>query len=65
MEVDLSRSNVDDLIGCVEEWSSKDDRYFFFFSHVQNHEADRDIMIFYSYYDIVDVSPPIAYHGGT
>ena len=44
LEVDLSRSNVDDRVGGVEEWSSKDDRYvFFFFSHVKNHEVGRDI----------------------
>jgi hypothetical protein len=32
---DLSRSDVDDCVGGVEEWSSKDDGYIiFFFSHI-------------------------------
>ena len=35
LEVDLSRSDVDDRIGFVEEWSSKDDGcVIFFFSYV-------------------------------
>ena len=35
LEVDLSRSDVDDCIGSVEEWPSKDDgRIIFFFTHV-------------------------------
>ena len=35
LEVDLSRSNINDRIGGVEERSFKDDGYvFFFFSHV-------------------------------
>ena len=53
LEVDLSRSDVDDSVGCVEELSSKDNRYiFFFFSHVKNHEVSRDIVILYFYHDI-------------
>ena len=35
LEVDLSRSDVDDHVGSIEEWSSKDDGCIvFFFSHV-------------------------------
>ena len=35
LEVDLSRSDVDDHVGSVEEWSSKDDGCIvFFFTHV-------------------------------
>ena len=35
LEVDLSRSNVDDRAGSVKEWSSKDDgRIIFFITHV-------------------------------
>ena len=34
LEVDLSRSDVDDCVGCVEERSSKDDGCIIFFSHV-------------------------------
>ena len=35
LEVVLSRSDIDDRIGGVEEWSSKDDGcIIFFFSHV-------------------------------
>ena len=35
LEVDLSRSDVDDHVGGVEEWSSKDDGcIIFFFTHV-------------------------------
>ena len=35
LKVDLSRSDIDDSVGSVEERSSKDNRYvFFFFSHV-------------------------------
>ena len=34
MEVDLSRSDVDDRVGSVEERSSKDDGCIIFFSHV-------------------------------
>ena len=35
LEVDLSRSDVDDRIGSVEERSSKDDRCIvFFLSHI-------------------------------
>ena len=40
LEVDLSRSDVDDCVGSVEERSSKDDWCIvFFFSHVQNARA--------------------------
>ena len=46
LEVDLSRSNVDDHVGSVKEWSSKDGGcIIFFFSHVQNHEVDRGKLI--------------------
>ena len=34
LEVDLSRSDVDDRVGSVEERSSKDDGRIIFFSHV-------------------------------
>jgi hypothetical protein len=35
LEVDLSRSDIDDRIGGVEEWSFQDDGCInFFFSHV-------------------------------
>ena len=35
LEVDLSRSDVDDRISSVEEWSSKDDGcIIFFFTYV-------------------------------
>ena len=35
LEVDLSRSDIDDRVGSVEEWSSKDDGcIIFFFSYV-------------------------------
>ena len=35
LEVDLSRSDVDDRVGSVKERSSKDDgRIIFFFTHV-------------------------------
>ena len=57
LEVDLSRSNIDDSACGVEEWPSKDDGYvIFFFSHVQNHEVGRSILIMYSYYDIFSYS---------
>ena len=52
VEVDLSRSDIDDLIGRVEERSSKDDRYIFFFSHVKDYEISRDIVILYSYHNV-------------
>jgi hypothetical protein len=52
LEVDLSRFDVDDRVGGVEERPSKDDRYVFFFSHVKDHEIGRDIVILYSYHDI-------------
>ena len=52
LEVDLSRSDVDDHVG-VEEQSSKDDGCIvFFFSHVQDHEIGRDIVILYLHHDI-------------
>ena len=50
LEVNLFRSDIDDRVGGVEERSSKDNRYVFFFSHVKNHEVDRDIIILYSYH---------------
>ena len=31
LEVDFSRSDIDDHVGGVEEWSSKDDGYIIFF----------------------------------
>ena len=35
LEVDLSRSDIDDRVGGVEEWSSKDDGCVdLFFTHV-------------------------------
>ena len=35
LEVDLSRSDIDNRVGSVEEWSSKNDGCIvFFFSHV-------------------------------
>ena len=38
LEVDLSRSDVDDRVGGVKERSPQDDGCIvFFFSHVQNH----------------------------
>ena len=53
LEVDLSRSDVDDRVGSVEERSSKDDGcIIFFFTHVQNHEVGRGKLIMYSYHDI-------------
>jgi hypothetical protein len=46
LEVDLSRSNVDDRVSSVEKWSSKDDGCIvFFFSHVQEIEVSRGIVI--------------------
>jgi hypothetical protein len=51
--MDLSRSDVDDRIGGVEERSSKDDGcIIFLFFYVQNYEVSRGIMIMYSYHDI-------------
>ena len=53
LEVDLSRSDVDDRISGVEELSSKNDGcIIFFITHVQNLEVSRGIMIMYSYHDI-------------
>ena len=34
LEVDLSKSNIDDRAGGVEEWSSQDDGCIIFFTHV-------------------------------
>jgi hypothetical protein len=46
LEVNLSRSNEDDGIGGVEEWSSQDDGgIFVFYSHVQDHEIGQNIAI--------------------
>ena len=53
LKVDLSRSDIDDHIGSVEERSSQYDRcLIFFLTHVQNHEVDRSKLIVYSYHDI-------------
>ena len=53
LKVDLSRSDVDDRVGSVEERSSKDDGCIvFFFSHVQDHEVGRGIVILYSYHNV-------------
>ena len=53
LKVDLSRSDVYDRVGGVEERSSKNDGcIIFFFTHVENHEVDRGIVIMYSYHDI-------------
>ena len=53
LEVDLSRSDIDDCVGSVEEWSSKDDGCIvFFFTHERNHEVGRGIVIMYSYHNI-------------
>ena len=53
LEVDLSRSDVDDRIGGVEERSSQYDRcIIFFLTYVQNHEVGRGKLIVYSYHDI-------------
>ena len=54
LEVDLSRSDVDDRVGGVEERSSKDDGciIFFFFFDVQDHEISRGIVILYSYHNV-------------
>ena len=53
LEVDLSRFDVDDHVGGVEEWSSKDDGCIvFLFSHVQDHEIGRGIVILYSYHNV-------------
>jgi hypothetical protein len=46
LEVDLSRSNEDDGIGGVKEWSSQDDGGLFVFcSYVQDHEIGQNIEI--------------------
>jgi hypothetical protein len=53
LEVDLSRSDVDDRAGGVEERSLKDDRCIVFsFSYIQNHEVNGDIVILYLHHDI-------------
>ena len=52
LEVDLSRSDVNDRIGGVEERSSEDDGCIIFFTHVQNHEVGRGKLIMYSYHNI-------------
>ena len=53
LEVDLSRSDIDDCVGGVEERPSKDDGCIvFFFSHVQDHEIGRGIVILYSYHNV-------------
>ena len=52
LEVDLSRSNIDDRVGGVEEQSSKNDGCIIFFTHVQNHEVGRGIVIMYSYHNM-------------
>ena len=57
LEVNLSRSDVDDRVGGVEERSSQDDRYSFFFSHVQDHEIGRAIVILYSYHNVPCIHP--------
>ena len=54
LEVDLPWFDADDCVCSVKEGSSKDDWYifFFFFSHVWNHEVGRDIVILYSYRNV-------------
>ena len=52
LEVNLCRSDIDDHVGSVEERSSKDDGCIIFFSHVQDHEIGRGIVILYSYHNI-------------
>jgi hypothetical protein len=50
----MFRSNVDDIIGGVEERSSQNNRgLFFFYSHVQDHEIGRNIAILNLYNDIL------------
>ena len=57
LEVDLSRSDVDDRVGGVEEWSSQDDGgLFFFYSYVQDHEISRNIAILNLYNDVLRYS---------
>jgi hypothetical protein len=45
MEMDSPRSDIDDCIGSVEEWSSQDDGWIIFFFHVQDHEVSGGIVI--------------------
>ena len=55
LEVDLSRFDVDDRVGGVEERSSKNDGcILFFFTHVQNYEVGRGIVIMYSSKNWID-----------
>jgi hypothetical protein len=54
LEVDLSRSNVDDSVGGVGKRSSQDNgSLFVFYSYVQDHEISRNIMILDLYNDIL------------
>jgi hypothetical protein len=54
LEVDLSRSDVDDCVGGIEEWSSQDDGcIIFFFSYVQDHEVSKSIVILYLDHDVL------------
>ena len=50
LEVDLSRSNINDHVRGVDEWSSKDDGCIIFF--FQDHEIGIGKLIMYSYHDI-------------
>jgi hypothetical protein len=52
-KMDLSRSNVDDCIGGVEERSPQDDRCVFISRHVEDQEVDRNILILNFYQDIL------------
>ena len=64
LEVDLTRSDVDDRVGGVEEQSLQDDGCIvLFFSHVQNHEVGRGIVIMYSYHYVLLFSPEIGLIG--
>jgi hypothetical protein len=57
LEVDLSRSNVDDSVGGVKERSSQDNGgLFIFYSYVQDHETSRNITILDLYNGIVRYS---------
>jgi hypothetical protein len=57
LEVDLSRSNVDDSVGGVKERSSQDNGgLFIFYSHVQDHKISRNITILDLYNDILRYS---------
>ena len=54
LEVDLSRSDVDDRVGGVEEQSLQDDGCIvLFFSHVQNHEVGRGKVVVYFYHNVL------------